>query len=53
MQIHGKMKRGVGGIMPGLDMNDILDEDIGFKRAPSSPFQLGSMLTIYYKCPAF
>ena len=31
------------GLMPGLNMDDILDEDMAFKRTPSSPFALGWM----------
>ena len=43
-----KIKRGVAQLMPGLNMDDILDEDMAFKRNSrftSSPFTLGWMWT--------
>ena len=36
-------KRGMSLLMPGLDMDDILDQDMAFKRSPSSPSPLGWM----------
>ena len=37
-----KIKRGVAQLMPGLNMNDILEQDMAFKRT-ISPFALGWM----------